>query len=207
MAPIFKSSSPGDQWPDKLIHYRDAYAFSHLFALCQRIGAEPSIVPYNKVAEYEELGDIFCIGGPVSNELTSYYLKSYLPGLRMVDASKQVVTSWRDGGGFMVGETDLFETEGEQFAILVKIGEQQLGQQRTVHLLFGYGAVGTAAAGYYLWKHFAQIHRRHGRDKYCIAIKVIRKEGYKSVRASYDDYTDAAFQKPKAPTVSGTPCP
>jgi hypothetical protein len=160
---------------------------------------EASLVPYNKVSEYLELSDTFCVGGPVSNELTSYYLSRYVPGVRMVNASREEITTWQEGGGFMMGKSGLFEKDGDQFAILIKITEQDLGQRRTVHLLFGYGAMATAAAGYYLWKHYVNIHAKKGLGRYCIAVRLVRGEGYKSVRVDFEDYTDAAFAKPSVP--------
>jgi hypothetical protein len=194
VAPIFNNPALTPQWVDKLIHYRDAYAFGHLFSLCERIGVEASLVPHNRLSEYQEIPDVFCVGGPVSNVATSNYLRRYVQGLRMVDASGKDITVWQEGGGYMLGQSRLFETDAEQVALLIKITKQELGQHRTVHLLFGYGAMATAAAGYYLWKRFAEIHAKRGEGRYCVVVRLARGEGYKSVRVDFEDYTDAAFK-------------
>jgi hypothetical protein len=200
VAPIFNNPNIDSQLSDSLMHYRDAYAFGHLFSLCHRIGVEPSFVPYNKVSENEELPDIFCVGGPLSNKETSFYLSRYVRGLCMIDASGVPTKDWHQGGHFRIGQKDLFETKSEQYAILTKITEMELGQERTVHLLFGYSAMATASASYYLWKHFANIHKYKGKHRYCIAVKLVGGENYKSVQIGYEDHTDAAFLEADEPS-------
>lgn len=196
VSPIFSNPGLPDQWSRTLVHYRDGYAFGHLFNLCQRVGVEASLIPHNKLSEYQELQDILCVGGPISNSVTSRYLRRNLPGVCVVDGEGQPSAEWKRNGGFVIGSRTLLETDTDQYAFLAKITEAELGQQRTVHLLFGFGAMGTAAASY-LWKHFSEIHKQKGKGRYFIALKFLPPEGYKSVHIAYDDYTDEAFSRPQ----------
>jgi hypothetical protein len=178
-------------WRGKLMHYRDAYSFGHLFNMCQRIGVHADLAPHDKTPDFQEWSDVFCVGGPVFNAATAFYLGRYLPGVRL--EAGNAAAGMLQGGGFRIGNDLLANAEGEHYAILVKLTDRDLLQDRTVHLLFGYNAIGTAAAAYYLWKHHRDIYRLKGQERYCIVVRLTTREGYRSVRRDFEDYTSVAF--------------
>lgn len=183
----------------QLIHRKDAYALGHLLELCNRLGIEAQFVPYNRISEREKATDLIVVGGPLNNEITNRYLALYVPSFSLIhkqeaSAFKNLPTpSWHYVTGFRVGSHTLLANENEEYGILVKLTEDELDQTRTVHIVFGYSAQGTAGTAYYLWKHHKILHEAFGRGKYCVAVRVSKFESYKSVSSKHIDLTSEAF--------------
>lgn len=165
-----------------LIPHMDAYALSHMMELCLRIGVEPIIIPCTRPYDSFDSNDLIVIGGPSSNNFTSSYINRFIPTFSIVRESNK--------RGFMIGEKFLPQAKNEEYVFLVRFSDSELDQNRSVHLLFGYSGEGTAASGYYFSKHYRSIAKKFGENSYCIAIKMIRGEGYKSVTNSILDLTD-----------------
>ncbi len=181
-----------------LIHHRDAYAFGHLFELVNRLSKEANLIPFHKISETAEAGDMMAVGGPMSNEITEIYIKKYLPTFALIYANeanemKNVPNTSGYVTGFRIGDESFLTTDEDEFGILIKLTDKVLDQNRSVHLLFGYTARGTAASAYYLWKHFKQICKEFRNEKYFITINVPRNEGYKVISKSFINHTKAAF--------------
>ena len=68
---------------DELIHYRDAYAFVHIIELFKKINIEPDVMPFNKIPETYNANDLIIVGGPLSNKLTSDFLKEFCKNLNL----------------------------------------------------------------------------------------------------------------------------
>ena len=62
------------------IHYRDAYAFSHILSLCHRLNVNVDMVPFHMLSEIAEATDNFVIGGPMANKQTEWFIREYVPG-------------------------------------------------------------------------------------------------------------------------------
>ncbi|HDD44712.1 MAG TPA: hypothetical protein ENG63_07630 [Candidatus Desulfofervidus auxilii] len=185
-----------------LIHYRDAYAFSHLFELCHRLNVEGKLIPFHKISDVAEADDLIVVGGPLSNKITSNYLRKYCPGFQLIyekEASEfkelPAAANVRYVTGFRCGKHVLMANDDEEYGILVKITEKELDQERTVHIVFGYSGIGTGAAAYFLWKYYGKLFKKFGENKYFIAMKVSRHESYKSISATYIDLTSDAFEE------------
>ncbi len=180
-----------------LLAHRDAYAFGHLFELCHRLGIEPELFPHTHRDDLRKPADLIILGGPLNNQFTERFLKEFCPGFSLVhgqpttenyDLRNQPFVS-----GFQLGSRQITPEADEDFAMLIKIDSGLLSQSRTVHLLFGYGSIGTAAAAYYLASHFGKIHSRFSASRYCIGFRVPKIEGYKNVPLEFTDFTTEVF--------------
>lgn len=181
------------------ISYRDAYAFSHIFELCHRVGVDATLVPFHRMSDIATERNYISVGGPLSNRFTQEYLTRYVRRFRLITQEQAVTSSEpppRDGSryvtGLAFGAVELLATESEEHGILIKLTPTELDQERTVHLVFGYSGHGTGAAAYYLSKYYAQLWSAFGDRAYCIAIKCYRKEGYRNMARTFVDLTEAA---------------
>lgn len=184
------------------IHFQDAYAFSYVFDLCNRLGKNVEFVPYHRATELMEPLDVICIGGPHSNKITSYYLEKYCPNFSFdyQTGSLEKESDIKKGKGyrgpvtgFTCGNQQYLVNSDIELGLLFKITSDELEQERTVHLIFGCSGIGTGGAAYYLWRYYPLLHQEFGNGKYAIAIKIRRNEGYKSVLKKFIDLTSTAF--------------
>ena len=188
---------------DATIHYRDTYAFSHAVALCHRLKVEVDMAPFHNLSEFADVTDNISIGGPAANRFTDRCLEDHVPGyVPHPDRGKAKSTLVETGDalshpkGFTVGDVFLPANDNQEWALLIKITHDLLDQNRTIHLLFGYGGQGTAAAAYYLSKHYGRLASKFGARKYCVAVPVPRGTTYRNVGATFRDLTQQAFTKP-----------
>ena len=193
----FVSSTDHEEGDKFSIYYLDAYAFSHVLALGNELGLNIEIYPHNGIPESAQSQDRFSVGGADVNSFTKNCLTKYVKGYRYSRDPKQGKSGEPERTpaerGFTFGRRFLRYTDDEDWAVLIKLNKEVLDQNRTYHLLFGYGGKGTAAAAYYFSKHYQKLYERFGSNKYCVAVKVDKKDIYKNVKETFDDLTTEAF--------------
>jgi hypothetical protein len=102
---------------------------------------------------------------------------------------------------FRCGQHEFVDTEEQTWAFLVKLGPDRTGRRDTMILLWGLGAVGTAAAAYFLSEFPDKLPGRHG-ESFFVAIPVQRDLGYRGVSQSTVDLSSEAFVSGGQPGAS-----
>ena len=67
--------------------------------------------------------------------------------------------------------------------------KNKINQNRTIHILFGKTAIGTAASAYYLSENYEKIYKKFKDKDYFIMIKGNPSHGYKSFNGEFIDRT------------------
>ncbi|MFE2141578.1 hypothetical protein ACFXA3_07455 [Streptomyces sp. NPDC059456] len=158
---------------DSSLHRNDAFALLEISALIRDCGATVQIVPHDAARQGFGERTEFCVGGPASNSRTTAHLASLLPGVR-VDVSAD---PGPERGSISVGgETYLWEKGMVEHVVLARLVTER--GTRPVFLLSGQTANSNQAAARYLAKHHRELARRHGRDSFCLLLKVINSDAY-----------------------------
>lgn len=191
--PIRSRDSEGD-----LVTHKDAYAVSHLLELCHRLNIDTEAIPYDRVSETAKLTDLIVVGGGLTNDYCRKLLAKYCPAFQHIhgEARDNFDIKTEDYvTGFKAGEVSLIPNADEDFGVLVKLNYADLDQPRTIHLVFGYSSLGTAAAAYYLSRYYNNLYKHFGKSHYFIAIRTQRLESYKNVPTKFIDLTAEVFER------------
>ena len=181
-------------------HYA-AYAFGHLFEMCQRVGIEPKISPHNKISETEEEGNVISIGDPLNNPFSRRVLERLFPDLTLF---RQREITHLGGNVYKrldnlrsvdIGGDHLLSRDGRDYAFIVRAGARELRQDRTVHIIWGTSGQALASATYFIYKYHKRLLKNFEDEKYFVAIPVYN-ESYKAVTFHYIDLTSQAFPYP-----------
>jgi hypothetical protein len=188
LAPIYP-----DKEGEKRIKYRNAYSFGHILELAYRIGKEPQIIPHDGLSEFSDTSDIIAVGGPKSNTYVKRIIKDYEIDFKIT--YKDEINEFEQPigpkvyTGFKIGEEIFPASEQKEPAIIIKLTEKEIGEKRTIFLLFGYSAQGTASAAYYSNKEYKRLYKAFKKNKFYILINVSRRESYKVYKNKYIDLT------------------
>lgn len=184
-----------------VVSFRDAYTFGHIFNICSKLNKSPYIIPYTSMKYLSKIDDVISIGGPVTNQFCKEYLEEYLTGFKLLlsnqpvdaDVSFKIKGSNQYAIGFKIGDDEFIADQHNDIGVLIKIPREINQQGRTIHLIFGFRGHGAGSSAYFLWKHYAEIYKAFGRDKYCVLIESKFNQNYKAVKSSFTDVTDRAF--------------
>ncbi|KPI00758.1 hypothetical protein OV450_5040 [Actinobacteria bacterium OV450] len=158
---------------DSSLHRNDAFALLEISGLIRDCGATVQIVPHDAARQGFGERTEFCVGGPASNSRTTAHLASLLPGVQ-VDVSTD---PGPERGSISVGgERYLWEKGMVEHVVLARLVTER--GTRPVFLLSGQTANSNQAAARYLAKHHRELARRHGRDSFCLLLKVINSDAY-----------------------------
>jgi hypothetical protein len=199
----------------KLMHHKDGIAVSYVLKLLHDIGVNAHIVAYHEISSNSQDSprDTVVIASPVSNSKCEEYMKKYVPRFVVIDERNEVeknripaseTDARKENGdlkfGFRIFNGDQNSPdkmneipiyEDNDYGVLIKLDTQHTRLEKTIHLLFGMSATGTAAAAYYLAKHYSLINKVHNTGSYCLLVRVDRREGYKHVRHDFIDISSA----------------
>lgn len=164
-----------------------------------------------KLVPFSECEHIFgChelhIGGVTSNKNTATYVRNYVQGFRAVTSeyAKKSEPGLEDlhedllirpkGDGFdVLNFGSLPFTKGRyDWAVLIKLTPDDLGEDKTVHLMFGYKFEGTRNAVKYFAAHYQDLYSRFQGKHYCVAL-LVDIRGSKCVCRQIVDCTSWAF--------------
>lgn len=188
LAPIYP-----DKGGKKRIKYKNAYAFGHILELTYRIRKEPQIIPHDGLNEFTDISDIIALGGPKSNSYVGKIINEY--NIQFKTTNKAEINKFKQPigpniyTGFKIGEEVFPASEIEEPAIIIKLTEKEIGENRTIFLIFGYSAQGTASAAYYLSKEYKRLYKAFKKNKFYILINISRRESYKVYKREYVDLT------------------
>lgn len=152
------------------------------------------------------------IGGPVANIRTNTYIKNYFPKFKigvndehlrryqrenLKEIYQQILITGCTTEGIYYGEELEHIVEYERFekdcAVLVKLTKEDLKSDRTVHLLFGCGQVGTSNAVNYFLHNHKKLYKEYRGGHYFVIFPVNHKD--KSlVESGKMDLTDCMFE-------------
>jgi hypothetical protein len=188
IAPIYPNNRG-----EKRIKYKNAYAFGHILELNYRIERDPQIIPADNMPEFDEISDIVSLGKK-SNSYTAQIISDY--DIDFNTTSKDEVNEFekpigRDKfTGFKIGGETYAANDKTEPAVIIKLTEDEINESRTILLIIGYSAQGTAAAAYYLKKEYRKIYKSFKDKKFYILINASRRESYKIYKKDFIDLTD-----------------
>ncbi|MFD8917501.1 hypothetical protein ACFV0Y_06745 [Streptomyces sp. NPDC059569] len=158
---------------DGAVHRYDVSALLELAALIKDCGAHAEIVQHDTARQGFGERTEFCLGGPYANRRMAAHLGSLLPGVK-VDTSTE---PGPDRGSFQIG-SERYRAEGgvTEYVLLARltVGEGA----RPVFLFCGQRAITNQAATRYLFRHHERLARKHGRDSFCLLLKVVNSLAY-----------------------------
>ena len=137
---------------------------------------ENSINPQNEIN----------IGGFVPNKKVNAYFSKHFPNFKFVASTErksryikytinQELIEYSDKeNGFLVG-TDIFlkidKTTDYAFVIKMKSGDFKNDNNKTIHIVFGGGNIGTVKATEYLLMYYKQIYKKYKTNHYFFCIR------------------------------------
>ena len=168
-------------------------------------------LPFNNTstAGYSEIH----VGGPIANIRTSTYMHNFFPDLKwnvlpehrnkynetdMKKIYEQVIRVNENKEGFSFGneDKDFFEykKDNKDCAILIKLTPNDLGMNKTVHLLFGGGNDGTSQAVNFFAENHSLLFKKFKNKHYFIIIPVNKKDKTIDLAQGIKDLTLKAFK-------------
>ncbi|MEV0777369.1 hypothetical protein [Streptomyces sp. NPDC050428] len=180
---------------DGAVHRHDVFALLEMSALIKDCGAHAQIVQHDTAQQGFGERTEFCLGGPASNRRMAAHLSSLLPGVKI----NTDPDPGPDRGAFQIGSERYRVDPGvAEYVILARLTAGQ--DSRPVFLFCGQRAITNQAASRYLAKHHEKLARKHGRDSFCLLLKVVNSQAYgPDVVELVSDVTRAA--KEPAPAV------
>ncbi|MEU9603251.1 hypothetical protein [Streptomyces sp. NPDC048057] len=171
----------------------DVFALLELSGLIKDCGAQMQVVwhdgAHQGVGEQTE----FCVGGPVSNRRVEAHLRILLPGVRIdTEGVGPHLNAYRIGSQVYGADRGT-----EEYALLARVTPH--GQERPVFLLCGQRSINNQAAARYLARHHGELARAHGKDSFCLLLRVVNSDAYgPDVVELVADVTTAARTAPVA---------
>jgi hypothetical protein len=171
----------------------DALGATHILDTCRKVDVMCDLVPQNRIS-LDAPRDLIVIGGPLGNRVAAFHLSAFCQGFR---PSYSTEASSRSQSPRLIGWTcgphDLRDSADEAVGFIVKLTPDVTKRSGSVHLLFGRIDIGTAAAAYYLSKHYDRIFRAYGKGTYFIAVRASRVTSYRSITLDAIDLTKDAI--------------
>ncbi|MEU5399927.1 hypothetical protein ABZ348_11635 [Streptomyces sp. NPDC005963] len=158
---------------DGSVHRFDVFALLELSALIKDCEAQAEIVWHDIARQGFGERTEFCVGGPYSNRRMAAHLHHLLPGVRInVDPQPGP-----DQGAFQIG-ADRYRLEAgvAEYVLLARLTAHQ--DARPVFLFCGQRAITNQAATRYLARHHEGLARKHGRNSFCLLLKVVNSQAY-----------------------------
>ena len=123
--------------------------------------------------------------------VTSEDAKKSEPGLE--DLHEDLLIRSKGDGFDVLNFGSLPFTKGRyDWAVLIKLTPDDLGEDKTVHLMFGYKFEGTRNAVKYFSAHYQDLYSRFQGKHYCVAL-LVDIRGSKCVCRQIVDCTSWAF--------------
>ncbi len=185
---------PGDADANtlSLLSTHDAYAMAHVLEAFRRIGGSPNFCSISRLPESIQ-GDLVCLGGDYVNSLTASYLSRYCPGFTKFVPAVEAGTS--SMSAYRCGHHTFLDMPNVTWAFVVRLAPETTGLANAILLLWGQGAVGTAAAGLYVAEHAKQLGQ-FGKRSFFVAVAVQRQLGYRAIARQPIDLSPEAFADP-----------
>jgi hypothetical protein len=205
-------SSPGivystflDEKRKELLHYNEAYSIGQLIETINYLSPNANIncIPHIKIIKEISYKNIFCVGGPVSNNLSREYLKSYCNKFEIHvnrkmnhETYEPIFVANKEDVGVKLGEEFInIDEESEDVAFLVKLSPKTLNSDKVVHILFGWTAKGGPSAVHYLNKYHKELYKKFKDNDYFISIKIKSNLfSYKDIGKDFQDHTDTMLK-------------
>ncbi|MDQ1007361.1 hypothetical protein QFZ82_001846 [Streptomyces sp. V4I23] len=183
---------------DGSVHRFDVFALLELSALVKDCGANAQIIWHDATQQGFGERTEFCVGGPFTNRRTAAHLQSLLPGV-LVDTDTE---RGPDQGSFVIGTEHYRMDRGTaEYVLLARLTAGE--GSRPVFLFCGQRAITNQAATRYLARHHGKLYRKHGRNSFCLLLKVVNSQAYgPDVVEVVADVTRAALSALPAPSTS-----
>ncbi|NWF26614.1 hypothetical protein HW130_10060 [Streptomyces sp. PKU-EA00015] len=183
---------------DGAVHRFDVFALLELSALIKDCGANARIVQHDATQQGFGERTEFCVGGPGSNRRMEAHLRTLLPGLSVNTDAEPV----EDRGLFVLGSERYRVDPGTcEYVLLARLTAGEAS--RPVFLFCGQRAITNQAATRYLARHHGKLYRKHGRNSFCLLLKVVNSQAYgPDVVEVVADVTRAALSALPAPSTS-----
>lgn len=149
------------------------------------------------------------IGGFVSNKKVNAYFTKHFPNFKFVASTErksryikypinQNLIEYSDKeNGFLVG-TDIFlkidKTTDYAFVIKMKSGDFKNDNNKTIHIVFGGGNIGTVKATEYLLMYYKQIYKKYKTNHYFFALEINKIDNSINFSKGIIDLTDIMFK-------------
>lgn len=158
----------------------------------------------NNIKEIIDIDDnksisLLCIGGPVFNSVTSYYIERYSSYFKLIEESNSNDNGYQWVIQSTYGEKKTFKPEDdEDYGLLLRLKPSERNVSDTVIIAAGIGRNGTRAAGNFLLENWEQLWDTYKDKEFGICLKC------KNYRVKTDGYKDSKVieVKPKPNLLS-----
>ena len=151
------------------------------------------------------------IGGFTANKKVNAYFIKYFSNFKYIDSIKKKAAyekhpvdqrifefSIDDKRGFKIDDDYFLDTTGKisDYAFLIKLVKSDFknDNEKTVHILFGGGDIGTIKATEFLLTHYKQIYEVFGEKHYFFALEINRVDNSINYSKGIIDLTDRMFK-------------
>ena len=150
------------------------------------------------------------IGGFSANRKVSAYFAKYFKNFKYIEAKEKEecfkkqdidmrIFEFNEEGkkGFRIDDVFLETTSRiSDYAFLIKLVKSDFknDNEKTVHIVFGGGDIGTIKATEYLLTHYKQIYEEFGENHYFFALEVNRVDNSIKYAKGIIDLTDRMFR-------------
>ena len=170
-------------------------------------------IPYQVFETNKEQFDEIHIGGPLTNINTNAYISQYFPNFYYIDKicnkqqhdkffyiHKKLIKYSDEFNGFSIKIKNNNQPKILQFpnnkdtdyAFLIKLCSDDLGIDKTVHLILGGSDIGTLVATDFFTKNYIELYKYAKKDHYFIVIQV-HKTNQSVAMPSMKDLTEQMF--------------
>lgn len=170
-------------------------------------------IRYDVFSTSQEHYDEIHIGGPISNAHTNAYINQFFPNFHFCDSPskkenhmnhykihKSIIEYSSNFQGFVIDVAKKGQNRRMRFAVdsendymfLIKLTAEDLGCNKTVHLVFGGSDIGTLVAADFLSKYYKRMHALQRNKHYFFAVPV-HKTNQTAATSMITDLTEHMF--------------
>ena len=154
------------------ISFEQACSLSHISTLFNIVGKDVEIKSLSTHTESPINYSEICLGGPLDNVMTDSYIADYFPRFntlvridklnRYPHEHRSNITTKDQNVGFLIGNNNFFINDnGTDYFVLIKLDSNDLKENRSVIMIFGYTRKGLLCATKYLYNNYSDIYRKH----------------------------------------------
>lgn len=187
------------------ITYASVISTNNVISLFNIVGQKFCLVE-NPIDARNEIN----IGGFSANKKVNAYFVKYFNNFKFLDTKNKEEAYQKHGvdmkmfefneqgkKGFRIDDTFYdITSKVSDYAFLIKLTNSDFknSNEKTVHIVFGIGDVGTIKATEYLLTHYKQIYEMFGEEHYFFALEVNKVDNSINYARGIIDFTDRMFK-------------
>lgn len=190
----------------------------HDYITCEALESVENIVDllhiinqkFYLIENNSKYNDEINIGGFLANKKVNAYFVKFFDNFKFITncssknrydkypIDQRMIKYSSDKTGFIINDDIFLETnKNTDYAFLIKLVKTDFknDNEKTVHIIFGGGNIGTVKASEYLLTHYKQIYKKYNRKHYFFAIEVNKIDESINYSRGIIDLTDVMFSK------------